>query len=53
MEKSPSLNDNAIRQMWDESLSLAIVEAEDEIRQAISIVDLSWEEVFKQPYLLN
>jgi aminopeptidase N len=52
-EETPSLNDNAIKQMWDESLSLAIVEAEDEMRQAISIVDLSWEEVFKHPYLLN
>jgi Tfp pilus assembly pilus retraction ATPase PilT len=52
-EETPSLNENAIKQMWDESLSLAIVEAEDEMRQAITIVDLSWKEVFEQRYLLN
>jgi hypothetical protein len=52
-EETPSLNDKVIKQMWDECLSLAIVEAEDEIRQAIDIMDLSWKEVFEQRYLLN
>ncbi len=35
-EETPSLNDNTIKQMWDDCLSLAIVEAEDEIRQVIN-----------------
>jgi hypothetical protein len=52
-EETPLLCDNAIKKMWDESLSLAIVEAEDEMRQAITIADLSWKEVFEQNYLLN
>lgn len=52
-EETPSLNDNVIKQVWEDCLSLAIVEAEDEMRQETKIEELSWQDVFEQRYLLN
>ena len=52
-EETPSLNDNLITQVWEDCISLAIVEAEDEMRQESSVKELSWQEVFEQPYSLN
>ena len=52
-EETPSLNDDAIKQMWLDCLSLAIVEAEDEMRQETMITDLSWQDVFETSYSLH
>lgn len=52
-EETPSLNDNLINQLWEDCISLAIVEAEDEMRQESGVKELSWQEVFEQLYSLN
>lgn len=52
-EETPSLNNNLIQQMWGDCLSLAIVEAEDEMHQGTIIAELSWQEVFEQCYSLR
>lgn len=52
-EETPSLNNNIIKDMWDDCLSLAIVEAEDEMRKNVIVSELSWQEVFEHKYLLD
>jgi hypothetical protein len=44
-EETPSLNNEVIKQLWNECLSAAVVEAEDEMRQETKIQELSWQEV--------
>ncbi|MDD2723723.1 MAG: DUF29 domain-containing protein [Methylovulum sp.] len=52
-EETPSLNNEVIKQLWGACLSLAIVEAEDEMHQETNIAELSWEDVFERNYLLS
>lgn len=52
-EETPSLNNEVIKKLWNDCLALAIVEAEDEMRQETKIDTLSWEEVFESGYSLN
>jgi hypothetical protein len=51
-EETPSLNKDLVRKLWDECLALAIVEAEDEMRQNSAVQALSWLEVFEESYVL-
>ncbi|TAN76949.1 MAG: DUF29 domain-containing protein [Gallionella sp.] len=52
-DETPSLNDDVIKQLWDDCLTSALVEAEDEMRQETLVEKLSWQEVFEQRYSLN
>ncbi|MDP2904106.1 MAG: DUF29 domain-containing protein [Methylovulum sp.] len=52
-EETPSLSNDVIKQLWEGCLSLAIVEAEDEMRQETKIKGLSWEDVFERRYSLS
>ena len=52
-EETPSLNSEVIERMWDDCLSLAIVESEDEIHRETNIKALSQVEVFEESYSLN
>ena len=51
-EETPSLNNDVVINVWDDCLALAIVEAEDEMRQNTTVQHLSWQEVFEESYSL-
>ncbi|MGH8578816.1 MAG: hypothetical protein ACREVK_01385 [Gammaproteobacteria bacterium] len=52
-EKTPSLTDVVIRQMWDRCFTAAKREAEGEMNQKTPIAGLSWGGVFESAYDLN
>jgi len=52
-EDIPSLTDDRIRHRWDTCLRKARREAEGEIDRDISLIGLSWEEVFEAKYTLE
>jgi hypothetical protein len=49
-EETPSLTNEAIKEMWSKCFIAAKREAEGEMNQKISITELSWEEVFEESY---
>jgi hypothetical protein len=49
-EETPSLNRAVIEAMWDKCFQAAKRDAEAELNQEASVVQLSWEEVFEREY---
>jgi len=47
---TPSLTDSVIRDMWDKCFLAAKREAEGDMNQPSSVTELSWEQVFEEPY---
>ncbi len=52
-KKEPSLNDDYLKSIFEESLKKAKNSAEKEMQQAVSDDKLTWDEVFKNPYFLS
>jgi len=52
-EETPSLNNDVVSKIWEDCVSMAIVEAEDEMRQDAIVGELSWQEVFEEQYSLG
>ena len=50
--KNPSLNDEYIESIFDETLKNAKKIAEEEMKEKLKNDSLTWDEVFKMPYLL-
>jgi predicted nuclease of restriction endonuclease-like (RecB) superfamily len=51
--EQPSLNDDYLKSIFEESLKKAKNSAEKEMQQAVSDDKLTWDEVFKNPYFLS
>lgn len=51
-KKQPSLNDKHIEKIWEEALEKAKKQAEKEMQMPMKDDKLTWEEVFKTPYIL-
>lgn len=49
---TPSLNENFIESIWEESFVEALDEAETETGVSAKDVQLTWDEVFEKPYTL-
>jgi hypothetical protein len=48
--ETPSLTDAVIQEMWDRCFVTAKREAEGDMNQAAVVTELSWHEVFEEPY---
>lgn len=51
--ETPSLTNDAVRDMWEKCLRLAIREAEGEMNQKSPVSSLSWDDVFEEEYELK
>ena len=49
-EEIPSLTHSVILEIWDKSFRTAKREAEGEMNQSSPVLELSWQEVFEEPY---
>lgn len=49
-EETPSLNDNAIRELWDKAFIIAKRDAQAEMQKKSTIISLSWQQVFEEDY---
>jgi len=52
-KKQPSLNDEYIESVFDETLKNAKKSAEKEMLEKVKDDKLTWDEVFKMPYILT
>ena len=52
-KKTPSLNENFIKSIWQECFENATEDAEDETGLKSTIENLTWQEVFEDEYFLN
>jgi hypothetical protein len=52
-EETPSLNDNAIKELWDKTFVIANRDAAAEMCKKSTVTSLSWQEVFDVDYELN
>jgi hypothetical protein len=52
-EETPSLNDNAIKELWDKTFVIANRDAAAEMHKKSTVTSLSWQEVFDLDYDLN
>jgi len=49
-EETPSLNDNAIQELWDKAFVIAKRDAQAEMQKKSLINTLSWQQVFQEIY---
>ena len=49
-EETPSLNDSAIKEMWDKAFVIAKRDAQAEMQKKSTITSLSWQQVFENDY---
>lgn len=49
-EETPSLNDNAIKELWDKAFVIAKRDAQAEMQKKPTITGLSWQQVFQDDY---
>jgi hypothetical protein len=52
-EETPSLNDNAIKELWDKAFVIAKRDAQAEMQKKSNLTSLSWQEVFADDYDLS
>ncbi len=52
-DQMPSLNQNYINTIWEQSFKYATEDAEDETHLKSTIMNLTWQEVFEDNYLLE
>jgi hypothetical protein len=52
-EETPSLNENAIKELWDKVFVIANRDAAAEMHKKSTVTSLSWQEVFEEDYDLS
>lgn len=52
-EETPSLSNEIIEEVWEKCLQAAKREAEADMNQDSRVIELSWEEAFKNEYILD
>jgi hypothetical protein len=52
-EETPSLNDNALKELWDKAFVIAKRDAQADMQKKTNLTSLSWQEVFADDYDLS